>query len=177
MRRRHLVALAASVVLLTGGAPQGQVQNLFPNGDFEAPVVSHIGGNMFAFPPPWYSRPLTSIVRVEGPNAPLPTAATGFPGGDATLQVLPRSDASNDPVGQYMRPMWGVIEFDDTFGKRLEMPTDGCIEFGGKYTFSRPDRTSAFLYTAEMSAARSTTALQRGPPTIARSGWRQSSRS
>lgn len=109
MCHRHLVALAASVVLLIGGATQRQAQNLVINGDFETPVVPDVGDNMITLPPPWFSPYPTSIVRVEGPNGAVPTAAPGFPIGDAVLQALPRSDASITPAGQYIRPFFAIV--------------------------------------------------------------------
>ncbi|MDO6456256.1 peptidoglycan-binding domain-containing protein [Celeribacter halophilus] len=138
MARRFATASLRYILMtlvLGGGVPtMAEAQNLIVNGDFESPVVPNYGDNLLVLPAPWlasYDMNGTmpaSLVRVDGPNGATSTAAPNLYGGDALIQALPQTDASNTPEGQYMR-WFGTPQF----GQSIHMEQDGCIKFGADF--------------------------------------------
>jgi hypothetical protein len=141
MLHRHLVALAASVVLLTGGATQGRAQNLLIDGGFESLNAPVFGDNIDVDITPWlksseldnlpYLKYL-SLVKTD-PSGTMPLATAPQPmGGPAWVTQMPQSDGSNNPMGQYLR-LQGLPASYLRIGQRALAPYTGCVKFGGKF--------------------------------------------
>ncbi len=161
MRRLSIGLLVCGVTVLMNFT-SAYAQNYFTGGDFEAPVMPHVGDNVLQMPAPWvastqYSQsaqahvfsPL-SIVRVEGPNGTVPTADPTMPGGNALLQALPLSDASNTPTGQYARSTQSSSQ-GSRHGQRIELPNDGCVKFSGKFSNGNASNTPFGIAVFEQS--------------------------
>lgn len=173
MCRLSIGLLACGVTVLLN-LTSAHAPNYFAGGDFEAPVMSHVGDTVTQMPAPWvastqYStstqastfHPL-SIVRVEGSNGTIPTADPAMPGGDPLLQALPRSDASNTPTGQYARSV-SAVGWGTRFGQRVELPSDGCMKFSGKFSASDTAPTALGLAIIGQTPSYLAT-LQNNPP-------------